>query len=156
MSIKSMGKIAAAAAAAGLVLTGCADGADSQARAQEETCGLFLGANNKANEALNRAMQQGDGAGPRAASVVESAALDIRNHSFDRTDDTQVPGSDETIALRTVLQVQAQFFNDMADAIEDDASAINSVNPEDIEVNGMTHAEATETLTTYCGSYFGA
>lgn len=156
MSIKSLGKIAAVAAVAGLALTACADEATSQARAQEETCGVFLGANNKANEAVNRAMQVGESGGERAAHVVESAALDIRNHSFDRSDDVKAPGSGDSIALRTILQVQAQFFDEMAGALEEDVMSINTVNPDEIEVNGMTHAEATEALTGYCGSYFGA
>ena len=157
MSIKSMGKIAAVAAAAGLILTGCANDDASQARAQEETCGVFMGANAKANEALNRAMQSGEAGAERAASILESAALDIRNHSFDRTDSATAPGSDETIPLRTTLQVQAEFFDEMASAVkEDGVEAMNTVVPEDIEVNGMTYQEATDNLTAYCGSYFGA
>lgn len=157
MSIKSMGKIAAVAAAAGLILTGCANDDASQARAQEETCGVFVGANAKANEALNRAMQSGDAGSDRAAGILESAALDIRNHSFDRSDDVSAPGSDETIPLRTTLQVQAEFFDEMASAVEEDGvNAMSTVMPDDIEVNGMSHEEATEHLTAYCGSYFGA
>ncbi|HEY4536598.1 MAG TPA: hypothetical protein VIG71_11610 [Enteractinococcus sp.] len=157
MSIKSLGKIAAVAAVAGLALTACADEATSQARAQEETCGVFLGANNKANEAVSRAMQTGDSGNARAATVVESAALDIRNHAFDRSDDVKAPGSNDSIALRTVLQVQAQFFDDMATTIGDDGvSALNTMTPEDVEVNGMSHSEATQALTGYCGSYFGS
>ena len=156
MSIKSMGKIAVVAAAAGLILTGCASDDTSVARDQEETCGVLLGANNKANEAASRAMQAGESGGPRAARVIESAALDLRNHSFDRSDDVQVPGSDETVAVRTMLQVQAEFYDEMATAIEEDPTTISSINPDDIEVNGMTTTEATEVMNTYCGSYFGS
>ena len=156
MSIKSMGKIAAVVAAAGLALTGCANDDASQARAQEETCGVLMGSSNKANEAASRAMQSGESGGPRAARVIESAALDLRNHSFDRSDDVQVPGTDETVALRTMLQVQAELYDEMATAIEKDPAAINSMNPDDIEVNGMTITEANEIVGTYCGSYFNS
>lgn len=156
MSIKSLGKIAAVAAAAGLVLTGCANDDANQARAQEETCGVLLGASNKANEAASRAMQVGESGGPRAARVIESAALDLRNHSFDRSDDEKVPGTDEPVALRTMLQVQAELYDEMADAIENDPAAMNSMNPEDVEVNGMTITEANEIVGTYCGPYFNS
>src|SRR5699024_9476510 len=50
MSSESLGKFAAIAATAGLVLTACANDSVSQERDQEETCGLIMGAETKASE----------------------------------------------------------------------------------------------------------
>src|SRR5699024_8745997 len=62
MSIKSLGKFAAIAATARLALTACANDSVSQERDQEETCGLIMGAETKANEGIQQsgmAVQQG-------------------------------------------------------------------------------------------------
>src|SRR5690625_2191439 len=86
MSIKSLGKIAAVAAVAGLALTACADEDATQARNQEESCGLIQSASLKATESMN-SIQATEGSDDRAAFVFESVALDLRNHSFDRSND---------------------------------------------------------------------
>lgn len=152
MSLKSLGKFAALVAVAGLSLTACADASTQQAREQEETCGVIQASGTKANEAIMRAMQQTDGSGERAGNVVESAALDIRNHAFDRSNDQLAPGSDESIKLRTALQVQAASLDEMAATLKDDLNALQSFSPEGIEVDGMTYNDAASVIGAYCGA----
>ena len=142
MSIKSLGKIAAIAAVAGLGLTACADDATSQAREQEETCGLLQASAAKANDAVTN-VRETSGPDTRAAFAVESAVLDLRQHSFDRSDD-----------LQTALQVQAAQFQDMADTLNDDVAGLQATEPADVDVDGMNLAEASEVLSTYCGPVF--
>lgn len=155
MSIKSLGKFAAIAAAAGLTLTACADDSVSQARAQEETCGLIMGAETKANEGIQQAgmaMQQGGGDG-QATQALESAALDIRNHSYDRSDDQTNPDTGETIPLRTALQVHAAYLNEMGTSVGEGMEAMQSFDPESFEAEGTSLTEALETINGYCASY---
>ena len=139
MSIKSLGKIAAIAAVAGLGLTACADDSVSQARAEEETCGLLQAASTKATGALT-GVRDASGPDSRAAFAVESAALDIRNHSYDRSGE-----------LRTALQVQAEQFQDTADALDEDVAGLQDADPTDVEVDGMSFEEASEVINSYCG-----
>ena len=144
MSIKSLGKIAAIAAVAGLSLTACADGAANDARQQEETCGLMQAASTKATEAVG-GIREASGGDSRAAFQIESAALDLRQHSFDRDGE-----------LRTALQVQAAQFNDMAETLNDDVAALQASDPSGVEVDGMSFEEASNVINTYCGPVFGA
>jgi len=143
MSIKSLGKIAAIAAVAGLGLTACADDSVSQARQEEETCGLLNAATAKATDAMSN-VRESSGPVPRASFAVESAALDIRNHSFDRSGE-----------LRTALQVQAAHYDDMAETMSDDVSQLQGGSVSDIEVDGMSADEANSVLSSYCGTVFG-
>lgn len=154
MSIKSLGKIAAVAAVAGLALTACADDDTSQARNQEESCGLIQSASVKATEAMN-SIRATEGSDDRASFAFESVALDLRNHSFDRSNSEPSPDSDEPLQLRTALQAQAEQFQDMSDILADDVTGIQTYDPSGIEVDGMTAGEATETITAYCGPFFG-
>ncbi|MGO1536313.1 MAG: hypothetical protein ACTHWM_05265 [Yaniella sp.] len=153
MSIKSLGKIAAVAAVAGLALTACADEDATQARNQEESCGLIQSASLKATESMN-SIQATEGSDDRAAFVFESVALDLRNHSFDRSNDEPAPDSDETLKLRTALQVQAEQFQDMSDILGDDVNGLQNYDPSGIDVDGMSSGEATEIITNYCGPVF--
>ena len=156
MSIKSLGKIAAIAAAAGLTLTACADDSVSQARDQEETCGLIMGAETKANEGIQQAgmaMQQGGGGDGQATQALESAALDIRNHSYDRSDNQTNPDTGETIPLRTALQVHAAYLNEMGTSVDEGMEAMQSFDPESFEAEGTSLTEALETINGYCASY---
>ncbi|HEY4577170.1 MAG TPA: hypothetical protein VIG67_04875 [Yaniella sp.] len=142
MSIKSLGKIAAIAAVAGLGLTACADDAATQAREQEETCGLLQASAAKANDAVSN-VREATGPDSRAAFAVESAALDLRQHSFDRSDD-----------LQTAIQVQAAQFHDMAETLDDDVSGLSNSEAADVKVDGMGLKEASEVLNTYCSPVF--
>lgn len=156
MSIKSLGKFAAIAAAAGLTLTACADDSVSQARDQEETCGLIMGAETKANEGIQQAgmaMQQGGGGDGQATQALESAALDIRNHSYDRSDNQTNPDTGETIPLRTALQVHAAYLNEMGTSVGEGMEAMQSFDPESFEAEGTSLTEALETINGYCASY---
>ncbi|MDN6152290.1 MAG: hypothetical protein L0I91_12895 [Yaniella sp.] len=156
MSIKSLGKFAAIAAAAGLTLTACADDSVSQARAQEETCGLIMGAETKANEGIQQAgmaMQQGGGGDGQATQALESAALDIRNHSYDRSDNQTNPDTGETIPLRTALQVHAAYLNEMGTSVGEGMEAMLSFDPESFGAEGTSLTEALETINGYCASY---
>lgn len=156
MSIKSLGKFAAIAAAAGLTLTACADDSVSQARDQEETCGLIMGAETKANEGIQQAgmaMQQGGGGDGQATQALESAALDIRNHSYDRSDNQINPDTGETIPLRTALQVHAAYLNEMGTSVGEGMEAMQSFDPESFEAEGTSLTEALETINGYCASY---
>lgn len=156
MSIKSLGKFAAIAAAAGLTLTACADDSVSQARDQEETCGLIMGAETKANEGIQQAgmaMQQGGGGDGQATQALESAALDIRNHSYDRSDNQTNPDTSETIPLRTALQVHAAYLNEMGTSVGEGMEAMQSFDPESFEAEGTSLTEALETINGYCASY---
>lgn len=152
MSIKSLGKIAAVAAVAGLAFTACADDATSQARAQEETCGLLQVANTKAGEAL--AKTRGE-AGPneRAAFTIESAALDLRNHSFDRSD--AEPTNGDTAQVRTALQVNAAYFQAIADQVAEDAAGFQDVDAGAVELDGMNFEAANTELGAYCNMQGG-
>lgn len=154
MSIKTLGKFAAIAAAAGLTLTACADDSVSQARDQEETCGLIMGAETKANEGIQQAgmvMQQG-GEG-NASQAIESAALDIRNHSYDRSDDQVNPDTGETIPLRTALQVHAAYLDEMGDTIDEGMQAMQDFDPDSFEAEGTSLTEALDTINGYCSSF---
>ena len=142
MSIKSLGKIAAITVVAGLGLTACANDDVNQAREQEETCGLLQASAAKVNEAVNN-VRETTGPDSRAAFAVESAALDLRQHSFDRSDD-----------VRTALQVQAAQFQDMADTLNVDIADLSTSEPAAIEVDGMDLSGASEVLNTYCGPIF--
>ncbi|MDN6173192.1 MAG: hypothetical protein L0J06_10480 [Yaniella sp.] len=156
MSIKSLGKFAAIAAAAGLTLTACADDSVSQARDQEETCGLIMGAETKANEGIQQAgmaMQQGGGGDGQATQALESAALDIRNHSYDRSDNQTNPDTSETIPLRTALQVHAAYLNEMGTSVGEGMEAMQSFDPESFAAEGTSLTEALETINGYCASY---
>lgn len=156
MSIKSLGKFAAIAAAAGLTLTACADDSVSQARDQEETCGLIMGAETKANEGIQQAgmaMQQGGGGDGQATQALESAALDIRNHSYDRSDNQTNPDTGETIPLRTALQVHAAYLNEMGTSVGEGMEAMQSFDPESFAAEGTSLTEALETINGYCASY---
>lgn len=156
MSIKSLGKFAAIAAAAGLALTACADDSVSQARDQEETCGLIMGAEAKANESLQQtgmAMQAGGGSGDQAAQALESSALDVRNHSFQRSDEQVNPETGETVPLRTALQVHAAYLDEMADTMGEGIDAMQSFDPDSVEVEGTNLNEALDTINGYCSSY---
>ena len=154
MSIKSLGKFAAIVAAAGLTLTACADDSVSQARDQEETCGLIMGAETKANEGIQQAgmaMQQGgDG---NASQALESAALDIRNHSYDRSDDQTNPDTGETIPLRTALQVHAAYLNEMGTSVDEGMEAMQSFDPNSFESEGTSLNDALDTINGYCASF---
>lgn len=143
MSIKSLGKIAAIAAVAGLGLTACADGAANDARQQEETCGLMQAASTKATEAVG-GIREASGGDSRAAFQVESAALDLRQHSFERDGE-----------LRNALQVQAAQFDDMAETLNEDVSTLQDSDPTGIEVDGMSFEEASGVIGAYCGPVFG-
>lgn len=156
MSIKSLGKFAAIAAAAGLTLTACVDDSVSQSRDQEETCGVIMGAETKANESLQQvgmAMQTGGDGGDRATQALESSALDIRNHSFDRSDEQQNPDTGESIPLRTALQVHAAYFDEMANSMDEGMEAMQSFDPESFEAEGTSLTEALDTINGYCASY---
>lgn len=156
MSIKSLGKFAAIAAAAGLALTACADDSVSQAREQEETCGLIMGAETKANQGLQEAgmaMQTGGGGGGQAGQALESSALDIRNHSFDRSDNQTNPDTGESIPLQTALQVHAAYFEEMASSVDGGLEAMQSFDPSTFEAEGTTLTEALDTINGYCASY---
>lgn len=156
MSIKSLGKFAAIAAAAGLALTACADDSVSQARDQEETCGLIMGAETKANEGLQQtgmAMQTGGGSGDQASQALESSALDVRNHSFERSDDQVNPDTGENIPLRTALQVHAAYLNEMASSVDEGLEAMQGFDPNTFEAEGTSLTEALDTINGYCSSY---
>ena len=153
MSIKSLGKIAAIAAVAGLGLSACATGDAAQARQQEETCGLLMAANTKASSAMS-SVRATDGPDARAAFSVESAAQDLRNHSFDRSDDQPAPEGGETVQLRSALQAQAAYFEEMAVALNENVAGAQNINPDQVGVEGMTLADASEEIVTYCGPVF--
>lgn len=156
MSFKSLGKLAAIAAAAGLTLTACADDSVSQARDQEETCGLIMGAETKANEGIQQAgmaMQQGGGEDDRAPQALESSALDIRNHSFDRSDDQVNPDTGESIPLRTALQVHAAYLDEMGTSLAGGIEAMQGFDPTTFEAEGTSLTEALDTINSYCASY---
>lgn len=152
MSIKSWGKIAAIAAVAGLSLTACTDGSTQQAREQEETCGLLMSANSKASEAMST-IRATTGPDARAAFSLESVALDLRNHSYDRSN-TEQTSEGESVQLRTALQVQAAQFQELSDAIADDVASAQDVAPDSIEAEGMDLAEASGIISGYCGEVF--
>lgn len=155
MSIKSLGKFAAIAATAGLALTACSSDAVSQERDQEETCGLIMGAETKANEGIQQsgmAVQQG-GSTDRVTQALESASLDIRNRSFKVSDKQENPDTGETIPLRTALQVHAAYFNEMSETIGDGIEAMQSFDPDSFEAEGMQFNEALDTINGYCASY---
>ncbi|NWN89777.1 MAG: hypothetical protein HLX51_14780 [Micrococcaceae bacterium] len=159
MSIKSLGKIAAVAAAAGLTLTACADDSVSQSRDQEETCGFIMGAETKANEGIQSGMmsvQQGQGAdsdASQASQALESAALDIRNYSYNVSDSQQNPDTGEEIPLRTALQVHAAYFDEMASLMDGGMEAMQGFDPSSFEAEGTTLTSALETINGYCASY---
>ena len=156
MSIKSLGKFAAIAAAAGLTLTACADDSVSQARDKEETCGLIMGAETKANEGIQHAstaIQQGGGADGRATQAVDSSALDIRNHSYDRSDNQTNPDTGESIPLRTALQVHAAYLSEMGASLDEGMEAMQAFDPTTFEAEGTSLTEALETINGYCSSY---
>ena len=156
MSIKSLGKIAAVAAAAGITLTACADDSVSQSRDQEETCGFIMGAETKANEGIQSSMmnvQQGDDADGRTAQALESAALDIRNYSYNVSDAQQNPDTGEAIPLRTALQVHAAYFDEMASLMDGGVEAMQGFDPNSFEAEGTSLTSALETINGYCASY---
>src|SRR5699024_3779041 len=124
--------------------------------AQEETCGLIMGAETKANEGIQQAgmaMQQGGGGDGQATQALESAALDIRNHSYDRSDNQTNPDTGETIPLRTALQVHAAYLNEMGTSVGEGMEAMQSFDPESFEAEGTSLTEALETINGYCASY---
>lgn len=143
MSIKSLGKIAAIAAVAGLGLTACADDAVNDARQQEETCGLLQAASAKATEAVS-GIRDASGPDSRASFAVESAALELRNHSFERSGE-----------LRNALQVQAAQFQDMSETLGDDVANLQDSDPTGVDVDGMSFEEASSVIGSYCGPVFG-
>ncbi len=153
MSIKSLGKFAAIAAVAGLGLTACATGDAAEARQQEETCGLLQAANAKASDAM-ASMRTQDGPDERAAFTVESAALDLRNHSYDRSDNQPAPEGDETVQLRTALQAQAAYYEELSDTLSENVADAQNIGPEDVETNGMSLEDASGEIVTYCGQVF--
>lgn len=152
MSIKSLGKIAAIAAVAGLALTACADDATNQARAQEETCGLLQSSSTKASSAMST-IRETEGPNSRASFSIESAALDLRNHSYDRSNDE--PANGDTVALRNALQTHAAYFQEMSDVIAEDVAGAQNIDTAAIEVDGMNLEEATAVISAYCGQAGG-
>lgn len=155
MSLKPFAKIAALAAIAGLALTACADDATSQARAEEETCGLLISASTKVNAAASN-IRESDAGDSRAAFAVESAALDLRNHSFDRSNEESSGHEGETLQLRTALQVQAQEFEELSEILGNNPAGIGELDRAQLEVDGMGYSDAQATLSAYCSAAFAS
>src|SRR5699024_3653964 len=136
-------------------LTACANDSVSQERDQEETCGLIMGAETKANEGIQQsgmAVQQG-GSTDRVTQALESASLDIRNRSFKVSDNQENPDTGETIPRRTALQVHAAYFEDMSKTIDGGIEAMQSFDPDSFEAEGMEFTETIVTINDCCTSY---
>src|SRR5699024_12716614 len=115
-----------------------------------------MGAETKANEGIQQAgmaMQQGGGGDGQATQALESAALDIRNHSYDRSDNQTNPDTSETIPLRTAQQVHAAYLNEVRTSVVEGMEAMQSFDQESFEAGGTSLPEAVETINGYCASY---